>query len=142
MSPAARLFVASLWLAAVAQAVLVSLTGNGQPPAIAVILALALSSAVVTVVRVGYRLALVGLLSALIVTNVVFHVSGLSEPLPYRLWHVAVLATYGAIGLAALATVFLRVAAPRAYLVSGALAVAVLAPEGAVDRLLSRRKPP
>ena len=121
-----RLPVVVLSLLAVLQALLLLVAGGGLTRIIAVCLAVA---------GIYVRLPTLVVFAVLIVINFGAHLNGLAPPFPYRLAHVSILAMYGAVALAALASTVPRVRFAPALAVAGSLALALIAAEGLVERL-------
>jgi hypothetical protein len=123
-----RLPVAILSVLALLQAVLVLVSGGGfATEAVSVGLAIA---------SIFVRLRVLIVFAGLIVINFIVHLAVLPVPFPYRLAHIAILAAYGATGLAGLASLIPKVRFAAALAVASVLATAVVAAEAAIPRLL------
>ena len=99
LNAADRFLVLSLVVLAVAQAVLLGLTGSGVTRLLAVALAFA---------SFRIRLQFDELLAGLILVNFGIHLSGIDPPFPARLAHVSILAMYAALAAAAVTAIVLE----------------------------------
>lgn len=113
-----RLRVLSLVGLAVAQAVVVGVTGSGITRIVAVAL---------LIPSLASRIRMLSALAAFIVVNFVVHSLTLPPSLPWRLAHLAVFAAYAAVGLAALIDLIARVRFAQALILTGGLGALFLA---------------
>ena len=130
LDAADRFVVLSLVVLAVAQAVLLAVTGSGATRLVAVALAFA---------SFRIRLRFVELVAGLILVNFGIHLAGIGPPFPGRLAHVSILAMYAALGAATLtATVLERIGLRRrlspALVVCLSMALALIASEALASR--------
>jgi hypothetical protein len=122
-----RLAVAALSSLALLQAVVVLASGGGiVTKAVAVGLAIA---------GIWVRLPTLCVLASLILVNFGAHLAASTPPFPYRIAHVAILVTYGAVALAGIAATFTRVRFASALGVTWGLAVAFVAAEAVIERV-------
>jgi hypothetical protein len=83
-----------------------------------------------TLAGVFVRLRTLGILAGLIVVNFCVHLAVMTPPIPYRVAHVTVLALYGAVALAGLATaIFPRLRFTPALALTSTLALALVTTE-------------
>lgn len=112
-----RLRVLTLVVLAVAQAVVVGVTGSGITRIVAVVLLLPSLAA---------RIRALSLLAAFIVVNFIAHSLSLPPSLPWRLAHIVVVVGYAAVALAALIDLLTRLRFSHALVITGGLGVLVV----------------
>ncbi len=122
-----RLQIAVLSVLAIAQAVVVGLSGSGITRIVAVLLALG-----------GLQARLRGLwvLAGLIVVNLGFHLMAFGVAVPMRVGHVSLLVLYAAAAVASLAAFFATISFRTTFTVVLLPAVGVIAAEFAIPRLV------
>jgi hypothetical protein len=121
-----RVFVIALSTLALAQAALLLVSGSGVARALGVVLALA---------GLNARIRLLSVLAVAIIINFWIHIVGLTPPFPYRLAHLAILTSYGAIAFAAFCMVLFRISSKAALLVACVPALTFVVAEAASGML-------